>query len=202
MKIKNLSITFITAFFCTNALSEIPVINKSIPLNTLPSEIRIEIKDSYINSCQEISENSEMPIENPKITFDKGFLTNIDFNNDGLKDYIIRSSEVTCEGAYSFFTGNSDGFLDIYFQNKNGQYKHVLNYWLGHESLELKKTQEGYRFISEYNESYLAWDTKQNKFLSYYGPEKKLDVLEIEDKNSTTTQTSSESSEVLKSVLN
>ena len=37
------------------------------------------------------------------------------------------------------FTGNSDGFIDIYFQNKEGKYDHVLNYWLGREGLELKK---------------------------------------------------------------
>jgi hypothetical protein len=42
-----------------------------------------------------------MQVKSPKITFNKGFLVNIDFNNDGLKDYIIRSSDVTCEGAYS-----------------------------------------------------------------------------------------------------
>src|SRR5690606_39793616 len=48
--------------------------------------------------CEGIAEDEEMAIKNPKITFDKGFLVNVDFNNDGLKDYIIRSSEVTCEG--------------------------------------------------------------------------------------------------------
>jgi hypothetical protein len=37
------------------------------------------------------------------------------------------------------FTGNSDGFIDIYFQNEAGKYDHVLNYWLGREGLELKK---------------------------------------------------------------
>jgi hypothetical protein len=36
------------------------------------------------------------------------------------------------------FTGNSDGFIDIYFQNEAGKYDHVLNYWLGREGLELK----------------------------------------------------------------
>lgn len=195
-------VSLLTAFFCTNAISGITVINKAIPFKSLPTEIKTEIESYYVGGCKEISEDSEMPRKNPKITFDKGFIVNVDFNDDGLKDYITRSSEVTCEGAYSMFTGSSDGFLDIYFQNQNGQYEHVLNYWLGTEGLQLKKKKDGYRFISEYNESYLAWDKKQNKFLSYYGPEKRLDVLEIGDEDATTTQTSSESSEILKSVLN
>ena len=37
--------------------------------------------------------------------------------------------------------------------------------------------------------------------LSYYGPEKRLDVLEIGDEDASTTQTSSQSSAILKSVL-
>lgn len=201
MKKTILGVSLLTAFFCTNAFPGIKVVNKGIPINSLPSEIKTGIESYYVGGCKEISEDPEMPRKNPKITFDKGFIVNVDFNGDGLKDYIIRSSEVTCEGAYSMFTGSSDGFLDIYFQNQNGQYEHVLNYWLGREGLELKKTKDGYRFISEYNESYLAWDKKQNKFLSYYGPEKRLDVLEIGDEDATTTQTSSQSSEILKSVL-
>ena len=201
MKKTVLGVSLLTTIFCTNAFSGIEVINHSIPFSKLPTEIKAEVESYYVGGCQEISEDPEMPRENPKITFDKGFIVNIDFNGDGLKDYLIKSSEVTCEGAYSMFTGSSDGFLDIYFQNQNGQYEHVLNYWLGREGLELKKTKDGYRFISEYNESYLAWDKKQNKFLSYYGPEKRLDVLEIGDEDATTTQTSSQSSEILKSVL-
>ena len=201
MKKTVLGVSLLTTIFCTNAFSGIEVINHSIPFSKLPTEIKAEVESYYVGGCQEISEDPEMPRANPKITFDKGFIVNVDFNGDGLKDYIIRSSEVTCEGAYSMFTGSSDGFLDIYFQNQNGQYEHVLNYWLGREGLELKKTKDGYRFISEYNESYLAWDKKQNKFLSYYGPEKRLDVLEIGDEDATTTQTSSQSSEILKSVL-
>lgn len=197
-----LGVSLLTAFFCTNAFSGISVVNKGIPFTNLPSEIKTEIESYYVSGCQEISEDPEMPRKNPKITFDKGFIMNVDFNGDGLKDYIIKSSEVTCEGAYSMFTGNSDGFLDIYFQNPNGKYDHVLNYWLGREGLELKKTENGYHFISEYNKSYLAWDKKQNKFLSYYGPEKRLDVLEIGDEKANTTQTSSQSSTILKSVLN
>ena len=194
-------VSLLTAFFCTNAISGITVINKAIPFNNLPSEIKTEIESHYVDGCKEVSEDPEMPRKNPKITFDKGFIVNVDFNADGLKDYIIKSSEVTCEGAVSMFTGSSDGFLDIYFQNQDGQYEHVLNYWLGREGLELKKMKDGYRFISEYNESYLAWDIKKNKFLSYYGPEKRLDVLEIGDEDASTTQTSSQSSAILKSVL-
>ncbi len=50
------------------------------------------------------------------------------------------------------FTGNSDGFIDIYFQNKEGKYDHVLNYWLGREGLELKKTKRVVIVLqSEYN---------------------------------------------------
>lgn len=165
--------------FCTNSLAEIPVKNNSIPFNKLPIEIKEAVQTNYIEACQGIAEDEEMAIKNPKITFDKGFLVNVDFNGDGLKDYIIRSSNVTCEGAYSMFTGNSDGFIDIYFQNKEGKYDHVLNYWLGREGLELKKTKDSYRFTSEYNDSYLAWDKSINKFISYYGPEKRKDILEI-----------------------
>lgn len=201
MKKTVLAVSLLTAFFCTNTFSGITVINKGIPFTSLPSEIKAEVESHYVGGCQEISEDPEMPRKNPKITFDKGFIVNVDFNGDGLKDYIIKSSEVTCEGAYSMFTGSSDGFLDIYFQDQNDQYKHVLHYWLGREGLELKKTKDGYRFTSKYNESYLVWDKQQNKFLSYYGPEKRLDVLEEGDENATTTQTSSQSSAVLKSVL-
>ena len=167
------------AVFCTNSLAEIPVKNNSIPFNKLPIEIKEAVQSNYIEACQSIAEDEEMAIKNPKITFDKGFLVNVDFNGDGLKDYIIRSSNVTCEGAYSMFTGNSDGFIDIYFQNKAGKYDHVLNYWLGREGLELKKTKDSYRFISEYNDSYLAWDKSINKFISYYAPEKRKDILDI-----------------------
>lgn len=39
----------------------------------------------------------------------------------------------------------------------------ALHYWLVREGLELKKTKDGYRFTSEYNESYFAWDKNQNK---------------------------------------
>jgi len=186
------------AVFCTNSLAEIPVKNNSIPFNKLPIEIKEVVQNHYIEACEGIAEDEEMTIKNPKITFDKGFLVNVDFNNDGLKDYIIRSSEVTCEGAYSMFTGNSDGFIDIYFQNKAGKYDHVLNYWLGREGLELEKRKDGYRFISEYNDSYLTWDKSINKFISYYGPEKRKDILDINDENSTTSQTSTEKGEVLR----
>ena len=191
----------LTAFFCTNTFSGITVINKGIPFTSLPSEIKAEVESHYVGGCQEISEDPEMPRKNPMITFDKGFIVNVDFNGDGLKDYLIKSSEVTCEGAYSMFTGSSDGFLDIYFQNKNGQYEHVLNYWLGREGLALTKYKNSYRYYSKYSKSYLVWDKQQSKFLSYYGPEKRLDVLEEGDENATTTQTSSQSSVVLKSVL-
>ena len=188
------------AIFCTNSLAEIPVKNNSIPLNKLPIEIKEAVQTNYIEACQDIAEDEEIPIKNPKITFHKEFLVNVDFNSDGLKDYIIRSSAVTCEGAYSMFTGSSDGFIDIYFQNEAGKYNHVLNYWLGREGLTLTKYKNGYRYYSKYSKSYLVWDKQQSKFLSYYGPEKRLDVLEMGDEDATATQTSSESSEVLKSV--
>lgn len=200
MKKTVLAVSLLTAFFCTNTFSGITVINKGIPFTSLPSEIKAEVESHYVGGCQEISEDPEMPRKNPKITFDKGFIVNVDFNGDGLKDYIIKSSEVTCEGAYSMFTGSSDGFLDIYFQDKNGQYEHVLNYWLGREGLTLTKYKNGYRYYSKYSKSYLVWDKQQSKFLSYYGPERRLDVLEMGDEDATATQTSSESSEVLKSV--
>lgn len=201
MKKTVFGVSLVTAIFCTNAFSGIPVINNSIPFSKLPSEIKLEVDSYYIGGCQDISEDPEMSIKNPMITFDKGFIVNVDFNGDGLKDYIIQSSRVTCEGAYTMFTGNSDGFLDIYFQNKNGQYEHVLNYWLGREGLALTKYKNSYRYYSKYSKSYLVWDKQQSKFLSYYGPEKRLDVLEEGDENATTTQTSSQSSAVLKSVL-
>ena len=117
------------AVFCTNSLAEIPVKNNSIPFNKLPIEIKEAVQTNYIEACQGIAEDEEMAIKNPKITFDKGFLVNVDFNGDGLNDYIIRSSNVTCEGAYSIFTGNREGYIDIYFQNKEGKYDNVLNYW-------------------------------------------------------------------------
>ncbi len=79
-----------------------------------------------------------------------------------------------------------------------GKYDHVLNYWLGREGLELKKIKDGYRFTSEYNDSYLAWDKSINKFISYYGPEKRKDILDLNDENSTTSQTSTEKGEVLR----
>lgn len=186
------------AVFCTNSLAEIPVKNNSIPFKKLPIEIKEAVQSNYIEACQSIVEDEEMAIKKPKITFDKGFLANVDFNGDGLKDYIIRSSEVTCEGAYSMFTGNSDGFIDIYFQNEAGKYDHVLNYWLGREGLELKKIKDDYRFTSEYNDSYLAWDKSINKFISYYSPEKRKDILDINDEDSTTSQTSTEKGEFLK----
>lgn len=190
------------AVFYTNSLAEIPVKNNSIPFNKLPIEIKEVVQSEYIDTCQRISEDEEMQVKNPKITFYKGFLVNVDFNGDGLKDYIIRSSAVTCEGAYSFFTGSSDGFIDIYFQNEAGKYNHVLNYWLGREGLELKKVKDHYRFTSEYNGSYLAWDKSINKFISYYGPEKRKDILDINDENSTTSQTSTEKGEVLRQAFN
>lgn len=189
------------AVFCTNSLAEIPVKNNSIPFKKLPIEIKEAVQSNYIEACQSIVEDEEKAIKKPKITFDKGFLANVDFNGDGLKDYIIRSSEVTCEGAYSMFTGNSDGFIDIYFQNEAGKYYHVLNYWLGREGLELKKIKDDYRFTSEYNDSYLAWDKSINKFISYYGPEKRKDILDINDEDSTTSQTSTEKGEFLKQVF-
>jgi hypothetical protein len=189
------------AFICTNSLAEIPVKNNSISFNKLPTQIKEVVQSDYVDACDGMTEDVEMAIKNPKITFDKGFLVNVDFNGDGLKDYIIRSSEVTCEGAYSMFTGNSDGFIDIYFQNKAGEYDHVLNYWLGREGLGLEKTNEGYRFSSKYNGSYLTWDKSINKFISYYGPEKRKDILDINDENSTTSQTSTEIGNVLKTVL-
>ena len=190
------------AVFCTNSLAEIPVKNNSIPLNKLPIEIKEAVQTNYIEACQDIAEDEEIPIKNPKITFHKEFLVNVDFNSDGLKDYIIRSSAVTCEGAYSMFTGSSDGFIDIYFQNEAGKYNHVLNYWLGREGLGLQKSKDGYRFASEYNDSYLAWDKSISKFISYYGPEKRKDILDINDENSTTSQTSTEKGEVLRQAFN
>jgi hypothetical protein len=190
------------ALICTTSLADISVKNNSIPFNKLPIEIKEVVQSEYIDTCQNISENEEMPVKNPKITFNKGFLVNVDFNGDGLKDYVIRSSAVGCEGAYSLFTGNSDGFIDIYFQNEAGKYDHVLNYWLGREGLELQKSKDGYHFTSEYNESYLAWDKSISKFISYYGPEKRKDILDINDENSTTSQTSTQIGEVLKQAKN
>jgi hypothetical protein len=193
-----LGISLITSSFCSNVFAEIHVVNKSIPLNVLPSEIKEKIDTYYIETCQDDSNN--MQTKNPKITFNKGFLLNIDFNSDGLKDYIIKSSEVTCAGAYSMFTGNSDGFIDIYFQNKDGKYDHVLHYWLGSEGLRLEKNKNGYRFSSS-NKSYLLWDKSINKFISYYGPEKRKDILDINDEDSTTSQTSTEKGSILKQAI-
>lgn len=197
MKKTILGLSLITASFCTHMFAAIPVINNSMPFSNLPSEIKEEIETSYIEACQGIADSEDFKIEKPQITFDKGFLVNVDFNSDGLKDYIIKSSEVTCEGAYSMFTGNSDGFIDIYFQNKKGKYDHVLNYWLGREGLGLEKNKNGYRLSSE-NGSYLLWDKSINKFISYYGPEKRKDILDINDEDSTISQTSTEKGSVLK----
>lgn len=199
MKKTIFGVSLIAASFCTNVFAAIPVINNSLLFNTLPSEIKEEVEISYIETCQSIADSDEIQVEKPQITFDKGFLVNIDFNGDGLKDYIIKSSEVTCEGAYSMFTGNSDGFIDIYFQNKEGKYDHVLNYWLGREGLGLEKNKNGYRFSSE-NKSYLIWDKSINKFISYHGPEKRKDILDINDEDSTTSQTSTEKGSILKQV--
>ena len=77
------------AIICTSSLAEIPVKNNSIPFNKLPIEIKEVVQNHYIEACEGIAEDEEMAIKNPKITFDKGFLVNVDFNNDGLKDYII-----------------------------------------------------------------------------------------------------------------
>jgi len=197
MKKTVLGVSLLTTIFCTHVFATIPVINNSIPFNTLPSVIKEEIETSYIEACQNIADSDDFDIEKPQITFDKGFVVNVDFNGDGLKDYIIKSSEVTCEGAYSMFTGNSDGFIDIYFQNKDSKYDHVLNYWLGREGLGLEKNKDGYRFSSE-NGSYLLWDKSMNKFISYYGPEKRKDILDINDEDSSTSQTSTEKGSVLK----
>lgn len=196
-----LGLSVIAISFSTYVFASIPVINNSIPFDTLPSEIKEEIDTYYIEACQNIADSEEFQIEKPQITFEDGFLTNIDFNGDGLNDYIIHSLPVNCEGAYTMFTGNSLGFLDIYFQNKMGKYDHVLNYWLGREGLELKKDKNGYRYYSKENKSYLLWDKQQSKFLSYYGPEKRLDVLEVEDRNASMSQTSSESRAILNSVF-
>ena len=71
------------AIFCTNSLAEIPVKNNSIPFNKLPIEIKEAVQTNYIEACQGIAEDEEMAIKNPKITFNKGFLVNVDFNGDG-----------------------------------------------------------------------------------------------------------------------
>jgi len=199
MKKTILGVLLTTFGFSANIFAAIPVINNSISFNNLPNEIKEEIQSNYIDSCEGLSE--DLKIKNPQITFDKDFLANVDFNGDGLKDYIIRSSEVFCEAGASMFTGNSDGFIDIFYQNKTGQYNHVLNYWLGREGLVLEKRKDGYRFTSEYNESYLVWDKSINKFISFYGPEKRKDILDINDENSTTSQTSVEKAKILKQAL-
>ena len=74
--------------FCTNSLAEIPVKNNSIPFNKLPIEIKEAVQTNYIEACQSIAEDEEMSVKNPKITFNKGFLVNVDFNGDGLKDIL------------------------------------------------------------------------------------------------------------------
>jgi len=168
------------ALVCSNVFAAIPVVNNSTPFDKIPVGIKQEIQSNYIEACESIADDVEMGIKHPKITFDKSFLANVDFNGDGLDDFILRSSEVTCEGAYSLFTGNSDGYVDIYFQDKDGNYNYVLNYLLGREGLQLKKTRDGYRFISQYNKSYMMWDKSINKFISYYAPEKRKDIIEME----------------------
>ena len=61
------------AIFCTNSLAEIPVKNNSIPFNKLPIVIKEVVQSEYIDTCQGISEDEEMQVKNPKITFNKGF---------------------------------------------------------------------------------------------------------------------------------
>lgn len=170
-----------TALISTTTLAGMTVHNDSIAFKSLPTEIQKDIKTNYIEFCQSISEDKDSGITNPKITFYKEFITKVDFNNDGLADYIIRTNNIACEGAASLFTGNSEGAIEIYFQTEGNKFQHVLSYESGKSEMELKKTKNGYGFFSA-DKSYLIWNKSLNKFISYYGPEKRKNILDIENK--------------------
>lgn len=172
---KKIIFLFIASLFCFPVWAKIQVENRGLALKSLPSDINNFIKKDYFNTCEEIGDSlDESRNSPPKISIGENAFINVDFNGDGLKDYIIDESEFFCENALTIFTGNSNGHLYFFLQTKDGKYKKNLTFWKARDEFSLQKIKEGYRYYSEYSDSYLRWDKGKRSFLYYDGAIRKF----------------------------
>ena len=175
---KKIIFLFIASLFCFPVWAKIEVENRGLALKSLPSDINNFIKKYYFDMCEKsgdlllLDESRNSP---PKIYIRKNAFINVDFNGDGLKDYIIDESEFVCENDLTMgFTGNSNGHLYFFLQTKDGKYKKNLEFWKARDGFSLQKIKGGYRYYSEYSDSYLRWDKGKRSFLYYDGAIRKF----------------------------
>lgn len=158
----------------STASAKIEIENNSIPLKKLPFEILENIKKDYIGLCEMSSDPDELEHSSAKIHLDKTAIINIDFNGDGVKDYIIDESKFYCENNASLFIGNSSGHLHFFFKTPTNKYKKTLTFWKARDEFVLQSTNSWYRYYSEYSKSYLEWNKEKSTFIYYDGPSKKI----------------------------
>lgn len=163
---KKLLILSLLSIYCTQSFSQIPIINNSTPLSTLPVEVLTVVQEEIINACHEKA--SKAGSSSPRLTFDDSFIKTGDINGDGLDDYAIKSYDVTCEivkGVYpsNEYEKNDYGTLNILFQKRMGGFDHVVRNYQLHEDLFMSSVGDIYVFDNYNDVNYIKWDkTKQS----------------------------------------
>lgn len=160
----------VISIYCAQSFAELPIINNSSPLNTLPVEVLTVVQEEIINVCHEKASKAGSSL--PRLTFDDGFISTGDINGDGLEDYAIKSYDVTCEITKGVYPANESGkndygTLNVLFQNTLGEFDHVIkNYQLYGEFWMSKDTDGTYSFGNYNGVNYIKWD-KDKQALVY-----------------------------------
>ena len=159
---KKILLLSVISIYCAQSFAELPIINNSSPLNTLPVEVLTVVQEEIINTCHEKA--SKAGSSSPRLTFDDGFISTGDINGDGLEDYAIKSYAATCEiikGVYpTDESGKNDyGTLNILFQNTIGGFDHVVKNYQLYGEFWMSKDSDGTYSFSNYNGvNYIKWD--------------------------------------------
>ncbi|NNH76506.1 hypothetical protein HLH17_02165 [Acinetobacter sp. ANC 5380] len=165
---KKILLLSLISFYCTQSFAKLPIINNSLPLNTLPIEVLTVVQEEIINACHEKASKADR--SSPRLTFDSGFIGTGDINGDGLVDYAIKSYDVTCEiikGVYpTDESGKNDyGTLNILFQNRMGGFDHVVKNYQLNEELWMSRVDDTYAFGNYNDVNYIKWDKAKQELI-------------------------------------
>lgn len=144
--------------------------NQSIPFEQLPKDILNFLASEYVSPC--ISDEDSNGPSGWHMTFENKFIKKVDFNQDGLADYIIRSPYVTCNGMYGY-EGSGGGNVDIFFQEKNGHFIQALDFM---PSMDITMGRHGP--MLSYDKHYIRWDKKHHYFIAY-NPHKGRKIIQL-----------------------
>ena len=154
----------------------------SIKFDKLPSEIKSLIIEEYVSLCASDSNDKKTVLG-----FAENFIRHVDFNDDGLKDYLIESRGAGClNGGMSIFTGSSDGSLTILINKGDNRYDRELDLWLGREGLELNKYNGHFRYSARADSNsldYMEWDKELKQFIYFDSKASTKNILKKEAEN-------------------